>query len=154
VNATAGGAGGLVRDAGERLVRRLQQAVGGNPAAPADADPRSRWHKVTINRGAEDVLPDGRLPAPLASMGEAIEVRVDPAPGGKGTELAARVRDAAQSGGDLRPQVRSALREAKQLIEAGEVLRVDPVPHGPRPPTPGGKLVESATRRAGGEGVL
>jgi hypothetical protein len=154
VNASAGGAGGLARDAGARLFRRLQQAVGGNPAAPVDADPRSRWHKVTVNRGPEEVLPDGRLPTPLARLGEAIEVRVDPAPGGKGTELAARVRDAAKAGDDLRPQVRSALREAKQLIEAGEVLRVDPVPHGHRPPTPGGKVVEAATRRAGGEGVL
>jgi hypothetical protein len=31
-----------------------------------------------------------------------------------------------------RPQVRSALRKSKQLLEAGEVLTLEPVPHGER----------------------
>lgn len=147
-------AGGLARDAGERLFRRLQQVVGGNPSAPADVDARSRWHKVTINRGPEEVLPDGRLPAPLAALGDGVEVEVTPAPGDKGTELAARLRDTAETGSGPRQQVRSALREAKQLIEAGEVLCVDPTPHGHRPATAGGAIVETATKHAGGEGAL
>jgi hypothetical protein len=46
------------------------------------------------------------------------------------------------------------LRQAKQLIEVGEVLRVDPTPHGHRTATPTGELVEVATSRAPGEGVL
>ena len=54
---------------------------------------------------------------------------------------------------DLRA-LRSALREAKQLIEVGEVLRVDPAPHGTRKATPQGAVLEGATVRAGGEGVL
>ncbi|MEH3140455.1 MAG: hypothetical protein PGN37_09775 [Mycobacterium kyogaense] len=91
-------------------------------------------------------------------------MHVRTAPGGKGTELAARLRQAEPgglgsvasrvSGEDPRQQLRSALRQAKQLIEVGEVLRVDPVPHGTRSAAPTGKLVDLATRRAGGEGVL
>ena len=109
-------------------------------------------------------MPGGQLPGPLAALGDLVEVQVRPAPGGKGTELAARLRTpeptgagsavARISGDDPRQQVRSALREAKQLIEVGEVLRVDPAPHGSRSATPTGKLVELGTRRAPGEGVL
>ena len=82
----------------------------------------------------------------------------------KGTELAARLRVpeptgsrsavARASGDGPRQRVRSALREAKQLIEVGEVLRVDPSPHGHRTASVTGSLVEAGTRRAAGEGVL
>ena len=58
------------------------------------------------------------------------------------------------SGDDPRQRIRAALREAKQLIEVGEVLRVDPTPHGRRKATPTGAVVEAATKRAAGEGVL
>ena len=44
--------------------------------------------------------------------------------------------------------------EAKELLEVGEVLRVDPQPAGHRPVTPAGKALDAITRRAGGEGVL
>ena len=151
---TAGGAGVL-------LARRLQsrsQAYGSS----AGAEPRSRWRAVTINATPAEVMPDGRIPEPLARLGDSVEVEVSAAPGGKGTELRARLRSPKPaesgvgrlSGQDPRQQVRSALREAKQLIEVGEVLRVDPVPHGRRTPTPTGWLVELAAKRAGGEGVL
>jgi hypothetical protein len=150
-----------VGGAGVLLARRLQgqrQAYGGS----AEAEPRSRWRAVTINASPEEVMPDGQVPGPLARLGDLVEVEVSVAPGDKGTELRARLRSAKAeeslvgrlSGQDPRQQVRSALREAKQLIEAGEVLRVDPVPHGRRPPTPAGWLVELATKRAPGEGVL
>jgi hypothetical protein len=145
------------------VVSRLQEAVGGGPTS-LDGEARSRWRSVTINRSPQEVMPGGTLPGPLAALGDAVEVEVRPAPGGKGTELAARLRAAGPTGprpvpdpgagDDPREQVRSALRQAKQLIEVGEVLRVDPQPHGHRPATPTGKLVESATRHAGGEGVL
>lgn len=153
-----------VQDVGGGLVQRLREAVTGDTSAPADADARSRWRSVTINRSQEDVMPAGQLPAPLAALGDLVEVQTRPALGGKGTELAARLRApeptglgsaaARASGDDPRQQVRSALREAKQLIEVGEVLRVDPAPHGHRPVTPTGKLVDAATDRAAGEGVL
>jgi len=109
-------------------------------------------------------MPDNRVPAPLAELGDLVEVAVRQAPGGKGSELRARLRSsepsgvpsaaARVSGDDPRQRVRAALREAKQLIEVGEVLRVDPNPHGRRTPTPTGAIVEAATKRAGGEGLL
>lgn len=143
---------------------RADQADGGDGSESGDAEPRSRWRSVTINRGPDDVMPDGQVPAPLAALGDLIEVRVRPAPSDKGTELGARLRDpeptglksalAAWGGDDPRQTVRAALREAKQLIEVGEILRVDPVPHGHRSPTPTGKLVERSTERAAGEGIL
>jgi hypothetical protein len=109
-------------------------------------------------------MPDSRVPAPLAELGDLVEVEVRTAPAGRGSELRARLRSpeptgaasaaARLSGDDPRQRVRAALREAKQLIEVGEVLRVDPTPHGRRTPTPTGAIVELATKRAGGEGVL
>jgi len=109
-------------------------------------------------------MPDQQVPAPLAALGDLVEVEVRPAPGDKGTELRARLRvpeptgmaSAAGrvAGNDPRQRVRAALREAKQLIEVGEVLRVDPTPHGRRTPTPTGALVERATDLAPGEGLL
>ena len=50
-------------------------------------------------------------------------------------------------------RLRSALRRAKQVIEVGEVLAVDPAPHGKRSPTPGGALLEAWTRVAPKAGV-
>ena len=109
-------------------------------------------------------MPESRVPGPLAELGDLVDVEVRAAPGGKGSELRARLRSpeltgvasaaARLSGDDPRQRVRAALREAKQLIEVGEVLRVDPAPHGRRTPTPGGAIVEAATKRAGGEGIL
>lgn len=150
---TAGGAAVVLA----RRLRRRSRAYGSSTAA----EPRSRWRAVTIHRGLEEVMPDGRVPEPLARLGDLVEVEVVPAAGDKGTELRARLRSPEPgsvvdrvSGRDPRQQLRSALREAKQLIEVGEVLRVDPVPHGKRTPTPTGWLVERATKRASGEGVL
>lgn len=149
-----------------QLVRQLQHRLGDATAGTAtgDAEPRSRWRSVTINKSPTDVMPHGQVPGPLAALGDRVEVQVREAPGGKGTELAARLRQpepagpgslvARVAGDDPRQHVRTALREAKQLIEVGEVLKVDPAPHGHRTASPTGKLVDAATRRAGGEGVL
>jgi hypothetical protein len=110
---------------------------------------------VTVLREPSDIDP-AELPAPLAELGDQIEVRVRPAADSKGTEVAARLRDRASSGTALNrlsgtdPQsdLRSALRRAKQLIEVGEVLAVDPAPHGKRTATPGGVLLEAWTKVA------
>ena len=40
------------------------------------------------------------------------------------------------------------------VVEVGEVLRVDPVPHGKRKPTPQGAALEKAADLAPKEGVL
>jgi hypothetical protein len=145
--------------AGVIVVRRIVSRQAGNGAGGQAPD---RWHSVTVNRPPEEVAPEGRLPEPLATLGDAVEVRLRPAPGGRGTELAVRLRDGAPSGaaeavaraagGDPRQQVRSALRQSRQLLETGEVLRAD------EPPTTRRTLrslpLELATRRAGGEGRL
>ncbi|WP_392467207.1 hypothetical protein ACF3NS_00290 [Arsenicicoccus cauae] len=146
-------AGGVVA---RRAARSSRESAG--------EESTGRWHSVTLNRSQEEVMPNGQVPGPLAGLGDLVEVQVRPAPGGKGTELAARLRvpeptgpraaRARVSGHDPRQQVRSALRQSKQLVEVGEVLRVDPTPHGHRSSTPTGKLIEVVTRRAGGEGVL
>ncbi|MEN4478785.1 hypothetical protein [Mycolicibacterium cosmeticum] len=151
-------------NAAGQLARQLQRKLGGEAPQAGDAEPRSRWRSVTIYRTPEEVMPGGRVPEPLARLGDRIEVQVRTAAGGKGAELAARLRGpeprglgsvaSRVSGDDPRQQLRAALRQAKQLIEVGEILRVDPAPHGNRSATPTGKLVELATRRSGGEGVL
>jgi hypothetical protein len=114
---------------------------------------------VTVLREPSDIDAT-QLPAPLAELGDEIDVRVRAAAGRKGTELAARLRDrgsgsepSSLSGSDPQSDLRSALRRAKQLIEVGEVLAVDPAPHGKRSATPGGALLESWTKAAPKAGV-
>jgi len=145
------------------LVRRLRRHTDSGPDTDLP-EARSRWRAVTINRDPDEVMPDSRVPGPLARLGDLVEVQVAAAPPGRGTELRARLRRpeptgvagaaARLSGHDPRQQVRSALREAKQLIEVGEVLRVDPAPHGRRSATPTAAIVDLATKRAAGEGLL
>jgi hypothetical protein len=145
--------------AGVLAVRRLTVRQFDNGHA---REARDRWHTVTVNRPPEEVAPDGRLPEPLAGLGDAAEVQIRPAPGGRGTEVAARLRGEVPSGAgaaaariagsDRRQDLRAALRQAKQLLETGEVLSPD------KPPTARRTLrnlpLELATRRAGGEGRL
>ncbi|MDL4814358.1 hypothetical protein [Actinomadura opuntiae] len=133
------------------VVRRLRSGAASGEEGPG------RWLTVTVNRPPGEF---GRgLPAPLARLGDHIEVRTAEAPGGKGTELAARLREAdgggtlaRLTGTDPRQQVRQALREAKSLAETGEVMRPDAPPT--TRPTVGGRLMGLVTRRAGGEGRL
>lgn len=154
--ATAAGAGIIIRQISRSRVRA--------PAGRTGAEPRNRWRAVTVNKAPSEVAPDGKLPEPLADLGDLVEVRITPAADSKGTELAARLREpepsgtgaipARLSGQDPRQAVRSALRKSKQLLEVGDVLRLDPQPAGKRTPTPMGKLLDLATRRAAGEGVV
>jgi hypothetical protein len=140
----------------------LRAAASMTPGLRTASDRAIRWHVVTVNRAAFDVAPDGVLPAPLADLGDAIEVQIRPAPGDRGTELAARWRNgepsglagsaARLSGDDPRQRIRSALRQSKQLLETGEILRAHSPPTTRR--TPGGRVMEFVTTRAGGEGRL
>jgi hypothetical protein len=120
---------------------------------------RDRWHSVTINRSPEEI---GPRPEPLGELGDTVELRVRPAPGGRGTELAARLTGdlpggpgrlaAKRAGGDPVTHLRRALREAKQLAEVGEILLPD------RPPTTDHTLtsrpLEYVTRHGREEGRL
>ncbi|GAA2442796.1 hypothetical protein [Streptomyces glaucus] len=141
--------------AGAVVVTRRRQAA---PTAPSAFD---RWLTVTVNCAPADLQP-GKLPAPLQEYGDRIETRIRPAPGDRGTELAVRLKEnppeaasslpARLAGADPRQDLRRALREAKALLETGEVMLPDtpPTTHD----TPGGRLVGLLSRRASGEGVL
>ncbi|MFD0687921.1 hypothetical protein [Actinomadura fibrosa] len=146
-------AAAVVAGVGAGLVRRLRSR------AASRQDDLSRWLVVTVNVPPERF---GETPEPLARLKDHIEIRTAPAPGGKGTELAARLCGNGRTGGtgpiarlsgnDPRQPVREALREAKSLIETGEIMKPDAPPT--TRSTPGGKLVGLVTRRASGEGRL
>jgi hypothetical protein len=88
------------------------------------------WLVATIYRSPTDIAPEGRLPEPLERLGDAVEVRIRPAPGDRGTELSVRPREAGgrPASRDAWRMARLALREAKQLCETGEVLQPDAPP--------------------------
>jgi hypothetical protein len=161
MSSPTGGVAGRAADATAAVKRRVASAIASSTGRPADGDhPASGWLVVTVLREPSDVE-TGELPGPLAELGERIEIRVGAAPGDRGTELAARLRDRPSSGGttdrlsgaDPQSELRSALRQAKQLLEVGEVLAVDPTPHGDRKATPGGALLEAWTKVADKGGV-
>jgi hypothetical protein len=116
----AGAAGGALAAARAAAHRRAIDFL----SIAAHGTGERRWHAVTVDLPKDDVVPGGRLPAPLAALGDAIEVRTRPAPGDRGTEIYARSRDEADKA--LRA-LRRALRESKLLLETGEIL----LPSGP-----------------------
>ncbi|MEV0003044.1 hypothetical protein AB0H28_12265 [Micromonospora sp. NPDC050980] len=105
---------------------------------PAATGPRpARWQVVTVSGRPEQVLPAGRWPEPLRRLDGAVEVWARPAPGGRGTELAVRPLGGAPTlrgfaahlvGDDPGRFLRQVLRETRQLLETGEVLRADRAP--------------------------
>jgi hypothetical protein len=114
--------------AGVTLGRRLLRHT---PRKARD-DSRDRWHSVTVNCSPEQL---GPKPSPLDEIGIPVEIRIRPAPGDHGTELAVRMLEPAPAGpvkllGKLRNDdpirsIRRALREARSLAEVGEVLLPD-----------------------------
>jgi hypothetical protein len=97
----------------------------------------TRWHVLTVYKPLDE-LRAGPLPEPLSQLGDAVDVELRAAPGGRGTEIAVRLRDgeptgtsavaARVTGQDPRHAVRRALRESRSLIETGEVLQPDARP--------------------------
>lgn len=128
------GAGIALAAAGATAARALVHRRERPPRAAA-TDPRpGRWQVVTVSGRPEEVLPLGRWPEPLRRLDGAVELYARPAPGGRGTELAARPLGSDRGfpglaahlvGDDPGRLIRQALREAKQLAETGEVLRAD-----------------------------
>jgi len=124
--------------------------------------PRNRWLMVTINCPPERLASPEDLSAPVTRLLDRAEVTVRPAPGDRGTELGLRLREpppagpaglaARLSGDDPRRELRAALRDAKSLVETGEVLR--PAEPPTTRPTLLGKPLELAIRRSGKEGRL
>jgi hypothetical protein len=144
--------------------RRLLKARRGGswPAHLSGGSGQRAWHSVTVIRPASDVAPNGRLPEPLAALGDRVEVRLRPAPGDRGTEIAVRLREGEPSGlgavrvrlagDDPRWAVRRALRDAKQLLETGEILRPSKPPTAER--TLRNRALEYATTHGKEEGRL
>ena len=130
----AGGGIALVVAAGLTAARALVRREGVR-SGPAGTDPRpGRWQVVTVAGRLEEVVPGGRWPEPLRRLDGAVELSARPAPGGRGTELAVRPLGGEPElpglaahlvGDDPGRFVRQVLREAKQLVETGEVLRAD-----------------------------
>ncbi|MGY1843423.1 hypothetical protein [Modestobacter sp. SYSU DS0875] len=144
----------LAGEAGSSALKQLQHIrVPGVGQSSVTDDPRTaarRWRAVTVLTDADALRTTP--PAPLTAFGDRLEVRVTPAPGDRGAELAARFRGPVTK--DEIGELRAALREAKQLVEVGQVLRVEPQPHGHRKETPQGAVLDGMTRDAGKEGVL
>jgi len=161
MTSSIGNAASLAGRAAGSVIRHVRAVVNPSSARPAGAgQPASGWLIVTVFV-EPSAIDTEKPPEPLAAFGDRIQVRVRSAAGDKGAELAARLRDrrprgtalSRLTGTDPQADLRSALRRAKQLIEVGEVLKVDPAPHGDRTATPGGALLEEWTKAAPKAGV-
>ncbi len=157
--AAAAGAAGLAWLTSRLVGSTVGQAIMGSTQGGGV----NHWLTVTVNCPPERLAADGgQLPEPITRLAGRTEVSVRPAPGDRGSELGLRlispppeglaVVAARLRGGDPRQELRRALRDAKSLIETGEVIRPDepPTTH----PTVTGKLLDLAIARSGGEGRL
>jgi hypothetical protein len=131
------------------VVRRVRNGSARQPS----------WLGVTVQGTPEQIAPGGELPEPLRRLGDRIEVRMQPAPGDRGTEVRARLRRPAPSsvgsrltGRDALAPVRVALRQAKALVETGEIVRSDErrTPH----PGPVGRVLQAVDGASMGSGRL
>lgn len=109
-----------------------------------DDQSAERWLAVTVYRSPDEV--QSSLPEDLARWRDQVEIRIQPATGDKGTELRAK-----PTGEVSRHELRLALRRAKAVLEAGEMVRPDTAPTHPGPM---GKVLQRVTSRAGGGGRL
>lgn len=145
--------------------KALRRRLSRQPPEPVWAEQEAfsdpyRWQTVTILGTAEVIAAGGRLPQPLAELAELIETRLEPAPGGRGTQLSARTKlgpkpdSTLWKGEDQSRQIRNALLRAKQLVEVGEVLSIEPQPAGKRRRPAQGLLVDLMTGDADQEGVV
>ncbi|GLY92480.1 hypothetical protein Airi02_104080 [Actinoallomurus iriomotensis] len=128
-----------------------------NRPSARERELKNRWIMVTVNCSPQRLASRADLPEPITRLGDAVDIKIAPAPGDRGTELGARLRDLPRTKvagmvhrhpeEDPRRMVEQALRDAKAIIETGEVLR------GEWPAAAqaaqAGKLLEFAGRRGG-----
>jgi hypothetical protein len=147
----AAGVGALA--AGRVIV--LARGQKGWPMPRSNDGGQARWHAVTVYRERPEVTPEGHLPTPLADLGEAVFIRLEDAPGGKGTEIHVRPAEKLPEGWDLERltrQIRAALRTSKMLLETREILSPDRP--GSTRPTPLNAPLRYATAHGLEEGRL
>jgi hypothetical protein len=147
----AGGLGLLVAGMG------VARWVASRPQMSRDRALKNRWIMVTVNCSPQRLTSRSDLPEPITRLGDAVDIKICPAPGDRGTELGVRLRDLPRTRipgmVDRRPEedprlmVERALREAKAMIEAGEIIRPDWPPS--TRPAQAGELLEFADRRGG-----
>jgi hypothetical protein len=102
-------------------------------------------HAITVFRPLDEI--QGNLPGPLAELGDAVEVRMRPAPGDRGTEIFVRSVDGRTDPGTIR----RALRTSRSVLEVGDVLE----PGGPTTkPTLLNRPLRAVTARGREEGLL
>jgi hypothetical protein len=140
--------------AGSAAIRKVlgRTPSGWGPGGSEAADP-ARWRAVTVNRPIHEL--EAAPLGPLDELGDAVEIRLQPAPADKGTEIHARLTEhAPERIHDQEPleALRSALRQAKQVAEVGYVLEADR--NRTTKPTPLNEPLRQADRHAGGEGRL
>jgi hypothetical protein len=82
----------------------------------------TRPHVITVFRPMDEVRRDGKLPSPLAELGDSVTVEIRPAPADRGTEIVVRSISADPG------QIRRALRDTRSLLEVGDVLLPDGPP--------------------------
>jgi hypothetical protein len=144
-NVTKGAVAAAALATASKAAQTVAKKVLAGNEGPGRSDGKDRWHAATVNLPPDQVSPDGAAPPPLRDL-NGIEVRMQQAPDGKGTEIYVR-----STGADV-GEARKALREAKSLLEVGDVLLPD------RPtttePTLLNKPIRTATEHAREEGRL
>ena len=83
----------------------------------AKSPDRPRTHAVTVFRPVDYVT--ANLPEQIRALSGDADVRVEAAPGDRGTWILVRSIDGRADDGDIR----RALREGRSVLEVGEVLR-------------------------------
>jgi hypothetical protein len=140
-------AGAAVLAGAAPAVRRAIRVL--RPAAQ-DTD---RWHAVTVLCPPKEV--EARRDTPLAALGDAVEVSVRPAPGERGSEVCARLTPAVAAGddaGERLEELRTALRETRQVLEIGWVVSAGRATTSR--PTPLNAPLRAVTAHAKGRGRL
>jgi hypothetical protein len=128
----AAGLGGLV------VARAMTRGRARSAASRAE-------HTVTVFRPIDYVTEN--LPRQLADRGDAIEVQLRAAPGGRGTEIHVCRRNDAVSD----DEIRRALRTGRSQLEVGDVLRPGVAT---TTPTALNRALRAVTARGRGKGLL
>ena len=111
----------------------------------AKSPDRPRTHAVTVFRPVDYVT--ANLPEQIRALSGDADVRIEAAPGDRGTWILVRSIDGRADDGDIR----RALREGRSMLEVGEVLQPGVAT---TKPTPLNKPLRAVTERGREGGLL